>query len=77
MWRRGSATAWTCWATFGRLAAGTRWTVTTAAALTDGSSAPITAASPPAPGARGPAGQRVAFPVGGVREPDTGREKKH
>ena len=68
----GSVTAWTRWDRCGRPAAGTRWTVTTAAALTDSSSAPITAARPPAPGAPGPAGRPAACPVGRAREPDTG-----
>lgn len=70
----GSATAWTRWVRSGPLAAGTTPTVTTAAAPMGGSSAPTTAARPPACGAPGPAGRRAAFPVGGAREPDTGEE---
>lgn len=76
MYSCGSATAWTHWGRFGRPAAGIRWSVTTAAALTDNSSAPITAASPSALGAPGPVGRHAAFPVGRAREPDTGKEKK-
>lgn len=72
VWSCGSATAWTRWATCGRPAAGTGWTATTAAAPTAGCSAPITAACLPARGARGPAGQPAALPVGGAWEPDTG-----
>lgn len=68
----GSATAWTHWDRFGQPVAGIRWTATTAAALMDSSSAPITAARPPAFGAPGPVGQRAAFPVGRAGEPDTG-----
>lgn len=68
-------TAWTRWDRFGRPAAGMRWTVTTAAALTDSSSAPITAARLLAVGAPGPAGRHAAFPVGRAREPDTGKDK--
>lgn len=71
----GSVTVWTRWDRFGLLAAGTMWTVTTAAALTDSSSAPITAAKPPACGAPGPVGRPAAFPVGRAREPDTGEEQ--
>lgn len=72
----GSVTAWTRWGRFGQPVAGTRWTVTTAAALTDSSSAPITAARGPACGARGPAGRRAAFPADPARKPDIGDEKK-
>lgn len=68
-------TAWTHWDRFGQLAAGIRWTVTPATVLMDNSSAPITAARPPAFGAPGPVGHRAAFPVGRAREPDTGEEK--
>lgn len=70
----GSATVWTRWGRCGLLAAGTTPTVTTAAALTDSYSAPITAARAPAYGALGPVGRHAAFPVGGVRELDTGEE---
>lgn len=73
----GSVTAWTRWGRFGQPVAGTRWTVTTAAALTDSSSAPITAARGPACGARGPAGHRAAFPADPARKPDIGDEKKN
>ncbi len=72
----GSVTVWTHWDRFGQPAAGIRWTVTTAAALMDSSSAPITAARPPAFGAPGPVGRRAAFPVGRAKGPDTGEEKK-
>ncbi|KAM7370189.1 hypothetical protein PAMP_011460 [Pampus punctatissimus] len=67
----GSVTAWTHWDRFGRPAACIRWTVTTVAALMDSSSAPITAARPPALGAPGPVGRHVVFPAGRAREPDT------
>lgn len=70
----GSVTAWTWWDTSGQPAAGITWTVTTAAALTDSSSAPITAVRPHAVGVPGPAGHHVVFPVGRAREPDTGNE---
>lgn len=72
----GSVTVRTHWDRSGRLAAGIRWTVTTAAALMDSSSAPITAARPPAVGAPGPVGHCAAFPVARARGPDTGEEKK-
>lgn len=72
----GSVTAWTHWDRFGQPAAGIRWTVTTAAALMDSFSAPITAARPPAFGVPGPVGHRAVCPVGRAREPDTGEEMK-
>lgn len=72
----GSVTVWTHWDRFGQPAAGIRWTVTTAAALMDSSSAPITAARPPARGAPGPVGRHAACPVGRDREPDTGEGKE-
>lgn len=68
----GSVTVWTHWDRPGQPAAGIMWTVTTAAALTDSSSAPITAASLLVVGAPGPAGLHAVFPVGRAREPDTG-----
>lgn len=71
----GSVTVRTHWDRSGQPAACIRWTVTTAAALTDSSSAPITAARPPAPGAPGPVGHCAAFPVGRAGEPDTGEGK--
>lgn len=71
----GSVTVWTHWDRLGLLAAGIRRTVTTAAALMDSSSAPITAVKPPACGAPGPVGRPAAFPVGRVREQDTGEEQ--
>ena len=76
MYSYGNVTVWTRWDRSGQPAAGIRWTVTTAAALMGSSSAPITAARHPAFGAPGPAGRRVAFPVGRARKPDTGEERK-
>lgn len=72
----GSATVLTHWDRFGQPAAGIRWTVTTAAALTDSSSAPMTAARPPAFGAPGPVGHHAAFPVDRARELDTGEGRQ-
>lgn len=72
----GSATVWTRWDRSGLPAAGTTRIVTTAAALTGGCSAPITAAKPRACGALGPAGRPAAFPAGRAGGPDTGEEAK-
>lgn len=71
----GSVTAWTHWDMCGRPAVHIKQTVTTAAAPTDSSCAPIRAARPPASGAPGPAGRCAASPVGRAREPDTGEDK--
>ena len=71
----GSVTVWTYWDRFGWPAAGTRWTVTTAAALMDSLCAPITAARLLVFGAPGLVGHHAVFPVGGAREPDTGEEQ--